>query len=247
MSFKIFFSPSESKIFPKDFGRDSLLDLPFVSPQALQSYLSAIESASEEKICAILGSKRLDLDELARIQNLYNAPRIESIRLYDGVAYGALDFENLELRAQKYLYERVYIFSNLFGALKANDKIPYYNLHQGKGFGDFELKKIYQDTKWRLDEEFSQSAILDLRAQAYIKVYKPDNVLPSSYYQIEFLKNGKKVSHYAKFYRGIYLKVLAELGVENLEDLSRLEIEGLDFVNKQIIKNATILTYEVQE
>lgn len=249
MSFKILFSPSEGKIYPSHHQRDysSLFDLSFVSDKALKAYMAMLQTESEERICAVLGSKKIDLEELSLLQNLYNAPRVESIRLYNGVAYKALGFEELDSQTKHYLYERVYIFSNLFGVLKAKDLIPYYNVHQGKGFGDFGLKKIYQDTKALLDKEFSQGTILDLRAEAYVKVYPICKKPASDYYQIVFLKNGKKVSHYAKWYCGVYLRTLAIHQINNLENLLALEIPYLKYCGEKITQNATILTYDVQE
>ena len=60
-----------------------------------------------------------------------------------------------------------------------------------------------------------------------------------------FLKNGKKVSHYAKFYRGIYARALAQKGISHLDELVRLKIENLHLCEQQHAQNATILTYEV--
>ncbi|WP_435387637.1 peroxide stress protein YaaA, partial [Helicobacter japonicus] len=62
---------------------------------------------------------------------------------------------------------------------------------------------------------------------------------------MEDLKNGKKVSHYAKFYRGIYARAIAQKAISHLDELLTLEIENLHFCKKEYIQNATILTYEV--
>ncbi|TLD82090.1 peroxide stress protein YaaA [Helicobacter sp. MIT 05-5293] len=249
MDLKILFSPSEGKIYPlyQEKDNSSLFDLSFVSDKALKAYMTMLQNASEEKICAVLGSKKIDLEELSLLQNLYNAPRIESIRLYNGVAYKALGFEELDSKTKDYLYKHVYIFSNLFGVLRAKECVPYYNVHQGKGFGDFGLKKIYQDTKVLLDKEFSQGMVLDLRAEAYIKAYPICEKSASDYYQIVFLKNGKKVSHYAKWYRGVYLRTLAIHHISNLGELLALDIPHLSYRGEKITQNATILTYDVQE
>lgn len=250
---KILFSPSEGKYKPQECRqttpnqhKDSE-NLPYLNTQAVRSYLEFLNTRSENEIAKLFGSKALNPKELELVQNLLFSPRIESIRLYNGVAYGALDFESLDSQSQDYLFKNFYIFSNLFGLVRADDQIPYYNLHQGKGVGDFELKTLYRYIAPTLDELFAGVQVLDLRAEAYMKAYMPPMSNPMQYYQVHFLKNGKKVSHYAKFYRGAYVRSLALSGIENLDELESLYVEGLRLKDQIFAHNATILVYEVCE
>lgn len=213
--------------------------------RAVQSYVEFLRTRSEGEIARVFGSKVLMMEELSLCQNLARTARTESIRLYNGVAYKALDFDTLHIQAQDYIFKNLYIFSNLFGLVRASDRIPYYNLHQGKGFGDFELRTLYRRIASQLDGIFASSAVLDLRAEAYVKAYLPPSIHPSTYTQIHFFKNGKKVSHYAKFYRGAYVRALALAGVENLNELESLYVDGLRFKERYESQNATILVYEV--
>lgn len=244
MSIKILFSPSEGKNKPQNMAKtlynasSCILD-----SQAVREYMAFLQTASEKEIASLFGSKILDMRDLALSQNLFVSPRIEAIRLYSGVGYKALDFENLDSKAQDYLYKNLYIFSNLFGAVRADEPLPYYNLHQGKGIGAFSLKNLYVNSKAKIDEILSGEEVLDLRAEAYIKAYKCEYA--KQYYQIVFLKNGRKVSHYAKFHRGIYARAIAQKAISHLDELLTLEIENLHFCKKEYIQNATILTYEV--
>lgn len=247
---KILFSPSEGKIKPTKHQDSSKLQAYLAkSPptqEALQAYLHFLSSASEEQICHIFGTKTLSLDDLSLTQNLLSSPHTEAICLYNGVGYKALDFASLPQNSKDYLFNRLLIFSNLFGAINANMPLPYYNLHQGKGKGAFELKNLYKALKKSLEELLAPYEVLDLRAQAYIKAYEPSKT-PQSHYQVQFLKNGKAVSHYAKFYRGIYARAMALNNIQNLAQLESLRIQNLALISKEVVKNISILTYEVQD
>ncbi|HCD72999.1 YaaA family protein [Helicobacter typhlonius] len=244
MSIKILFSPSEGKNKPQNTTKTSHNALSHIlDSQAVREYVTFLQTASERDISAIFGSKILDMHDLALSQNLFASPKIEAIRLYSGVGYKALDFESLDFKAQSYVRENLYIFSNLFGAVRADTLLPYYNLHQGKGVGAFSLKNLYKDLKAKIDKILCGEEVLDLRAEAYIKAYKCE--CARQYYQIVFLKNGKKVSHYAKFYRGLYARSLAQKNIKSLENLENLRFDFINLSDVVITQNATILTYEI--
>lgn len=148
MSIKILFSPSEGKNKPQNTTKTSHNALSHIlDSKAVREYVTFLQTASERDISAIFGSKILDMHDLALSQNLPTSPRVEAIKLYSGVGYKALDFESLDSKAQSYVCENLYIFSNLFGAVRADEPLPYYNLHQGKGVGAFSLKNLYKDLK----------------------------------------------------------------------------------------------------
>ena len=56
-----------------------------------------------------------------------------------------------------------------------------------------------------LDKYLKDNEILDLRAGFYQKAYKLE--LPHT--KVEFFKNGKKSTHYSKYYRGLLLRNIA--------------------------------------
>lgn len=215
----------------------------------LQQYTHYLKTSNESSLQKLFGTKQIILEELALAQNLFTSPLLDSILRYNGVAYNALDFETLDKKSQNYLKERVLIFSNLFGILRADDKIPYYDLKQGEGFLDFETKKLYRDNQ----EIFLQflkkdKEVLDLRAGFYQKCLE----LPEEFliYEPLFIKNGKVVSHYAKHYRGILLRECAKNTLASLKNLENMEIQGLrllEIQTKPYKKSHKIfLTYEVK-
>lgn len=248
---KILLSPSEGKIIPSRISKGEDIQvfqtqsgaISLAVQKAVKEYVAFLQSGDESEIATLFGTQKLDLDELALAQNCLSSPCIEAIRLYNGVGYKALNFESLDSQAMAYMREHLYIFSNLFGMLRADTPLPYYNLHQGKGKGAFALKTLYKNLKPSIDELLEQDEVLDLRAEAYLKVYQVDKC--KHYTQVVFLKNGKRVSHYAKHYRGIYARVVAEKGVDSSRELEHLAFDELSLCDKKAFENATILTYEV--
>ncbi|WP_394958454.1 peroxide stress protein YaaA [uncultured Helicobacter sp.] len=256
----ILFSPSEGKQIPASAQPKNALEFLFhtapYKKSALESYLAALRSGDEALICKIFGAKTLELDTLALAQNLLQAPRLPAIELYSGVAYKALDFKNLPQDSQAFLLDSVLICSNLFGFVRASDLLPFYKLHQGAGFEDFSLKTLYAAQKHDMDTLITGHNVLDLRAEIYTKVYP----LSIPHTQVVFLKNGKKLSHASKLYRGLYLRQLAltypkASGVVSLTTsdskfakqlCSQIKIESLEL--RDITDNAhcRILTYEIK-
>lgn len=205
----ILFSPSEGKQIPNTPKQQCTLEFLFSTArykqEALRSYLQALQSGDDTLVCKILGTKHLELDSLTLSQNLLQAPRLRAIELYNGVAYKALDFGTLPLDSQEFILRSVLICSNLFGFVRASDLLPFYKLHQGAGFEDFSLKTLYAAQKHDMDTLITGHNVLDLRAEIYTKVYP----LSIPHTQVVFLKNGKKLSHASKLYRGLYLRQLA--------------------------------------
>ncbi|MCI5969407.1 YaaA family protein [Helicobacter sp.] len=266
----ILFSPSEKKCFThknaipstntyfyKDFICKNLQEI-------LESYTQYLQHASDAQLQKLFGAKTISLNALSLAQNLFNSPLLDSIKRYDGVAFNALDYENLDKNAQDYLAQNLLIFSNLFGVLKTTDKIPYYDLKQGEGFSfkslNFTTKQFYADNfanicKFLETTKAESLEFLDLRASFYQKCF-PLHKIPNSLSHKNahiltpnFIKNGKIVSHYAKFYRGILLQTCAKKGVSSLEKLLHTEITGLTLRDKNTTHKdnttQTTLTYTI--
>jgi len=53
------------------------------------------------------------------------------------------------------------------------------------------------------------------------------------------------VSHWAKAYRGLVLRAVAQNCINSLEEFMTLEIEGLSVAEIKIIKNKTEITYNI--
>lgn len=240
----ILFSPSEDKNFIYKDNENSNFrfvdDLLFSNLashrlEMLRDYVSFLRQSTSADIARIFGVKTLkNLDQIVACSNIDRANTIEAIHLYSGVAFKALDIQSIPRDGIDFIMNNVIIFSNLFGAIRAADKIPYYKLKQGESFLDNNINHIYDGFSDYLDEYLRDKEILDLRAEFYTKAYKLN--LPHT--KIEFFKNGKKSTHYSKFYRGLLLRNLAING----------EIaEPFSLISSKISGVARILQYEVLE
>lgn len=229
---KILFSPSEGKKLP---CQSSVLSL---NHQLIfEKYLQTLRSSSIEKVSKLMGYSKTE--ETCKVLSLIEEQRsAEAISLYDGVAYDALGFETLDVMEQEFLREHLYICSNLFGFVRADEILPFYKLKQGERFDGFESRVVFAEQKEKMDEILKDEFVLDLRAEFYKKLYQ----IPCYYYDFEFYKNGKKVSHYAKYYRGIVAREVAKDGrVDKIEE--RLEQYGLSSLQSKNQKNCTILAF----
>ena len=218
------FSPSEGKHHGGDgaplqqllFGLDARREI-------LERYNGVVTSGDTEAIKALFGYKK-EADCEPYVGDLFTTPTMPAIARYDGVAYDYLDTPSLSEEAMGYLKSHTLIFSNLYGPITGGDMIADYKVKQGNEIGgiapDLYYKKAFSDG---LDAMLDGHEILDLRAGYYDKFYKPSQPFTT----LKFMKEGKVVSHWAKAYRGTVLRQLALHGVDSLEALMKLEIEGL--------------------
>ena len=131
------------------------------------------------------------------------------------------------------------VFSNLFGVLKASDEIPDYKLKQVETFENLKIEKFYCDSfSSKLDEFLKDEDVIDLRAGFYEKFYQ----IKKPYTTMKFIKEGKVVSHWAKAYRGIILRLLAQNNIQNIDELMSMEIDNLSIeeIKKQKLKTEII-------
>ena len=236
------FSPSEGKNAGGTVSkREEILFGYAPREEILQTYNKIVNSKETEAIKALFGIKK-ESEIMPYLHDLFTAPHLACIERYSGVAYGYLDYPSLEREAQQYLQKQVIIFSNLYGPLLGGDKIANYKVKQGNKVGDITPEKFYkQRFSYQLDLQLMDHEILDLRAGYYEKFYK----CSQEYTTLKFLKAGKTVSHWAKAYRGIVLRVLAKHQVETLDELMKLEIEGLKVEEMKKIKNRREIVYSI--
>ncbi len=154
--------------------------------------------------------------------SVFTHPTKKAVLRYTGVAFKHLDYESLDEISKKWIDENVLIFSNLFGVISANDKIPYYVLKQGKKPG-FDIYKAHKEIYTIiLDEINKKEVFIDLRAKFYEKIYKPKN-----YITFKFIKNGKVVSHFAKAYRGLLTRYISIHKPQNIDELLKIEFPNI--------------------
>lgn len=236
---KILFSPSESKATPKESNLKHQEQLSQEIASLHQQYLDFVRHAELEELQKMWGYKRLE-DVLQTKMLSLEYCILPAIQCYRGVGYEALDFDSLKSDEQAFLFDSVLIFSNLFGAVSAKENLPFYKLKQGEGFGDFRSKDLYSLGEEKLNQLLDQECVIDLRAEFYQKLY----AIKTHHFTFEFLKNNKRVSHYAKYYRGITLREIAkEKGIKNITQ--RLETLGLKYLQSQEGKNQTKLIFAI--
>ena len=236
----ILFSPSEGKTeihnSPK-INEDSFIfkDLYKERLEVINYYNEYIKNGSFDDLTKVFGIK--DEKEVGDLKNnVLELETCEAILRYNGVAYDHLDYNSLDNNGKEYILDHTIIFSNLFGPIKASDKIPVYKLKQGAKLGKFNIEKYYKTVfSSALDSYLDLEDIIDLRAGFYEKFY----TINKPYYTFKFLKNGKVVSHFAKAYRGIILRVAALNQVKNIDDLIKALPVELHLIDKVVTGNKT--------
>ncbi len=229
---KILFSPSEAKTAVRsnkfiDRGNFIFPNLYEKRCEILKIYDNFLQTATVEKISKLFGVKNLT-DEPSLRKNLFRKGAIKAVLRYDGVAYKHLDYRSLDSAAQGFIDKNTLIFSNLFGPVLAADALPEYKLKQGERIDGLNLEEFYrQNFSSEIDEWLGVDDILDLRAEFYEKFYH----IRKPFATFKFLKNGKVVSHYAKAYRGIVLRQVAQKGVKNFDELCKMDIENLRLID----------------
>lgn len=229
---KILFSPSEAKTAVSS---NKFIDRgDFIFPnlyekrcEILKIYDDFLQKATVEKISKLFGVKNLT-DEPSLRESLFKKGAIKAVLRYDGVAYKHLDYRSLDSAAQGFIDKNTLIFSNLFGPVLAADALPEYKLKQGERIDGLNLEEFYrQNFSGEIDGWLGDDDILDLRAEFYEKFYR----IRKPFATFKFLKNGKVVSHYAKAYRGIVLRQVAQKGVKNFDELCKMDIENLRLID----------------
>jgi hypothetical protein len=242
---KILLAPSETKNAggKLPFNPYNLLfeDLAPYRVKLLHTYINVLQKDDIKILSKMFGIKK-DTDILKYKKDITNELTMKAIERYTGVAFDYLGYKELTNKAQNYIDEHVIIFSNLFGPIKASDKIPNYKLKQGEPIREIKTEKFYHEHSTHLmDKLLEEEEILDLRAGFYDKFYKPSK----SYTTLKFIKKGKVVSHWAKAYRGIVLKEIAKANLNNISEVMNHPINGLNLHEIQIKKNKTEIIYTI--
>ncbi len=245
---KILFSPSETKIAGGDkisFDKDSFI-LPELFEKRMEivkQYNDFVTTAPKDELIKLFGTKKDEILEQYS-KNIFETPTTKVIKRYDGVAFDYLEYEKLKENEKSYIDENVLIFSNLFGVLKAGDTgLPDYKLKQGETFSNLKIEKFYNDNfSPALDEYLKDEDIIDLRAGFYEKFYK----IEKPYTTMKFIKDGKVVSHWAKAYRGIILKLLAQNSIKSIDELMNMQIDSLHIEEIKKQKNKTEIVYSIK-
>ena len=238
------FSPSEGKNSGGTAAKESEVLFGYEPRQTvLTTYNDIVNAGDMNAIKALFGIKK-ESDITPYIHDLFTAPKMPAIGRYSGVAFGYLDYASLSIEVQSYLKKQVIIFSNLYGSILGGDLIANYKVKQSNNIGDIAPDKFYKERfSYQLDLQLMEHEILDLRAGYYDKFYKTKQ----NYTTLKFLKGGKSVSHWAKAYRGIVLREIAQHQVQSIDDFLALNITTLQLEETKITKNKTEIIYSIVE
>ena len=243
---KILFSPSETKILGgtnPSIKKDSFLfpSLYEKRMEIVKHYQTYITNASNEQLVKLFGTKKEDvIDQYSK--NLFDGPTMKAINRYDGVAFDYLEYTKLNSSEQSYIDKNVLIFSNLFGPISSGDLIPEYKLQQVETFDNVKIEKFYNENfSAILDETLKDEDLIDLRAGFYEKFYK----IKKPYTTMKFIKEGKVVSHWAKAYRGVILKLLAINNIKTIDELMNMQIPNLKIEEIKKQKEKTEIVYSI--
>ena len=241
---KILLAPSETKTKggTDNFSLESLLfnELTPTRKLLLHKYMNILQKNSLEELSKMFGLKK-ESDISYYNRDIVHELTMKAIERYTGVAFDYLDYKNLSSNSQEYIDSNVILFSNLFGFIRADDMIPEYRLKQGASVGELKPEKLYKEKSYLIEKYLANEDILDLRAGFYDKFYKPTK----PYTTLKFIKDGKVVSHWAKAYRGIVLREVANANINSLEEFMKLSIENLSIEEIQTKKNRTEIIYTI--
>ena len=212
---KILLAPSESKSKGGEFP--PVIKESFIFPEIYDKRVEIIKKY-DEFLKTTDDIKNFGEDK----SSIFTRPTKKAILRYNGVAFKHLDYKSLNKDSKSWIDENVLIFSNLFGVIKANNKIPYYTLKQGAKPG-FDIYKTHKEIYTPILDKINENeTFIDLRAKFYEKIYKPKH-----YITFKFIKNGKVVSHFAKAYRGLLTRIIAIYKPKNIDELLKIEFPNI--------------------
>lgn len=191
--------PSEWKNSENLFSSESLL-FPFEKP------LEIAKNATEKD----LKCKDKRFQEAIELNiNILNSQTNFAYSRYDGVMFGAIDYQNMSKKWQKYFENHFLILSWMYGIVQPKDKIANYKLPiETKWLYNFWWEKITQTL-----QEIWADIIVDLLPNSYKKMIDFSS-LNSEIYEIDFVVNidgkTKKISHWVKKIKWEFVKNICE-------------------------------------
>lgn len=245
---KILLAPAETKNSggeEKPFCKENffLNELFEKREEIFNEYEKYVSSLTLEELSKWFGLKKLE--EVQKYQkSLKGSPTMKAIERYSGVAFDALDYESLTNKAKDYIDQNVILFSNLFGPIKAMDKLPDYKFKQGAKLPGINVEKFYLENFTEALDDFLGEEVIDLRAGFYEKFYK---VKKANVLTFKFIKDGKVVSHWAKFYRGKLLQEIANEDIKSHSEFMQMQIPGLKLEEIQEKKNIKLLIMSIKD
>jgi uncharacterized protein len=241
----IFLSPSESKIIAGEhlpFNKNNFYfkDLWQTRNKIVSCYQDFISKSNIDKLSAFFAIK--DKSKIARYQIPVTSTATElAIKKYSGVSFSAISYDTLTKKSQEYINKNVLIFSNLYGLLKADDKIADYRYKAGATLSNMNTNKLYKEKIKSILDDYLGDEIVDLRALYHQSFYP----IKKKYTTFVFSKNDKTIGHWSKFYRGKIVRLLSLLQLKSCKELEKITYPDMEITNIQNKQNKTIISLNI--
>ena len=208
------------------------------------SSLDILKQKSIEEIESIM---KLKADLLAKtykdIQNYDKLKYIPTVSMYYGVSFKELELEAYSEESLKYLKDKLFILSALYGLLQAFDLVKKYRLDMTMSIVD---KGLYNFWKKEINEYISSSltkdeVLLNLASGEFSKLIDTKKI---NMINIDFKeeKDGtyKSVSTYSKKARGKFLNYLVKNQIDSLEEIEKINLDGYS-LNKNLSNSKNLI------
>ena len=226
---KIIFSPSkemrEENIFENK--KIEFTESPFKDKTNI--LIDVLKQKSIEEIESIEGASQYR----TRYDKLKYIP---AISMYYGVSFKELELEAYSEESLKYLKDKLFILSALYGLSQAFDLVKKYRLDMTMSIVD---KGLYNFWKKEINEYISKSltkdeVLLNLASGEFSKLIDTKKI---NMINIDFKeeKDGayKSVSTYSKKARGKFLNYLIKNQIDSLEEIEKINLDGYT-LNKEL-------------
>ncbi|WP_106401926.1 YaaA family protein [Actinocorallia populi] len=211
----ILLPPSEGKAAAGDGPELALeaLSRPALTPvrERVLSALIGLCQGPEKAALETLGLSEGQKDSLARNRQLREAPALPARALYTGVLYDHLRLDELDDAARA----KVVIFSGLWGALGADDRVPPYRLAMGVRLPPLgALAGVWRPAL--TDALRPDGLVVDMRSAPYAAAWRRPSVGVRVLREriVDGVVRRSVVSHMAKATRGVIARDLLLHGVE---------------------------------
>ncbi len=178
--------------------------------QAIGGDVIAVSSDESTGLKALgLGAKGVEWLEANRV--LESSPVMPAIARYTGVLFDALAYSSLGVAATHNANETVWLFSALFGPLRATDQIPRYRLSFDSKLPGDSLK-----TRWHshADEIWQGEFTIDLRSEGYRALAPLSDGAGVFVRVVKDLGGGAAAGHANKGAKGRFVRAVVESGVQ---------------------------------
>ena len=241
---KIIFSPSkemrEENIFENK--KIEFTESPFKDKTNI--LIDILKQKSIEEIGSIM---KLKADLLAKtykdIQNYDKLKHLPAISMYYGVSFKELELEAYSEKSLKYLKNKLFILSALYGFSQPFDLLKKYRLDMtmsitDKGLYNFWKKEV---NDYILSSLTKNQVLLNLASGEFSKLIDTKKI---NMINIDFKeeKDGtyKSVSTYSKKARGKFLNYLIINQIDSLEEIEKIDLDGYS-LNKDLSNSKNLI------